>query len=164
MTSPWQHPDGLWAHWFWGSSSIDGRIEPLAENRLRFPGIEEMDFGVDGNVRLKDRGSGMRLRSMEYTRVSEYQPKSADLLQFSGTYWSKELDVPLLVSVDGPRLVLRKPKAAPCPLVALASDIFVGSGMRVRFTRDSGRAVSGFLLSGRWNRVQNLRFERMAAP
>ena len=75
-----------------------------------------------------------------------------------------EQKVLLLVSVNGPRLVLRKPKTAPCPLVALTSDLFVGSGMRVRFTRDSGRAVSGFLLSGRWNRVQNLRFERMAAP
>ena len=157
-------PDGLWAHWFWGPSSINGQIETLAENRLRFPGIEQMDLGIDGNVSLKERGSGMRLRSTEYTRVPEYQPREADLLQFSGTYSSKELDVPLAVSLEGPRLILRTPKAAPCLLVALARDLFVGSGMRVRFTRDSRGAVSGLLLSGRWNRVQNLRFERMAAP
>src|SRR5262249_16338071 len=75
-------------------------------------------------------------------------PSAADLLQFSGTYSSKELDVPLVVTPDGPRLILRKPKSAPCPLVALASDLFIGSGMRVRFTRDSAAAVSAFLLSG----------------
>jgi hypothetical protein len=76
--------------WFWGPGSIIGQIEPLAESRLRFPASEEMDFGIDGNVSLKDRGSGMRLRSMEYRRVPEYQPGTADLLQFSGTYSSKE--------------------------------------------------------------------------
>ena len=159
-----QRPDGLWAQWFWGASSIDGPIEALAENRLRFPGIEEMDFGIHGSVILKDRGSGMRLRSTEYTRVPEYQPTAADLLQFSGTYSSKELDVPLEVTLDGPRLSLHKPKTPPCPLLALARDLFVGSGMRVRFTRDPQGIVSGLLLSGRWNRVQNLRFERVAAP
>ena len=116
---------------------MDGPIEPLAKNRARFPGIEEMDFGIDGNVSLKDRGSAMRLRSMEYRRVPEYQPTAADLLHFSGTYSSKELDVPLVVNLDGSQLILHKPKTVPCPLVALANDLFVGDGMRVRFTRDS---------------------------
>jgi len=36
--------------------------------------------------------------------------------------------------------------------------------MRLRFTRVSGGAISGFLLSGFWNRVENLAFQRTAQP
>ncbi|MGO9606212.1 MAG: serine hydrolase domain-containing protein [Candidatus Binataceae bacterium] len=159
-----QRADGLWARWYWGPTWIDGRIEALGENRLRFPAVEEIDFQSDGNLTLKDRGSGMRLRTLRYTRVPEYKPTAADLSQFAGRYSSRELDAPYNVTLEGDSIVIHPPKMGPRPLAPLASDLFVGSGMRVHFTRDSAGAVSGFLMSGAWNRVQNLRFEREMQP
>jgi len=44
-------------------------------------------------------------------------------------------------------------------LAPIANDLFIGGDRHIHFTRDSQGHVSGLLMSGTWNRVQNLRFE-----
>src|SRR5208282_1816241 len=50
--------EGLWAQWFIGPSSIDSQLEVLSQNRLRFPDLEEIDFGSDGNPSMTGKISG----------------------------------------------------------------------------------------------------------
>ncbi len=157
-----QRGNVLQAHWFWGPSSIDSDLEALSEKRFRFPNVGEIDFGVDGTLRMVERSSGARQRSVSYTRIPQYKPAAAQLREFIGEYSSEEMYVPYFVTLAGDQLVLHPPKMFPSPLVALTNDVFFCDGMRLRFTRDTKGDVSGFLMSGRWNRVQNVKFERAA--
>jgi Beta-lactamase len=159
-----RRPDGMWAHWFWGPNPINSQIEALGENRFRFQGVEEVVLEADGNLRVKDRHTILRSQNVPYTRVPDYKPTPDELRAFAGTYVSKEIDVPFVVTFDGSRVIVHPPKNPPRPVRPLAIDLFAGQGMRLRFTRDSRGAVSGFLLNGAWNRVENLPFQRIAQP
>jgi hypothetical protein len=161
-----QRGDVLQAHWFWGPSSIDSELEALSDKRFRFPNVGEIDFGDDGNIRIIERASGARLRprSVPYTRVPQSKANAADLREFAGEYSSEEMYVPYYVTLASDGLVLHPPKMLPSTLSPLSKDVFFCDGMRLRFTRDTKGAVTGFLMSGRWNRVQNLKFERAAHP
>jgi CubicO group peptidase (beta-lactamase class C family) len=159
-----QQGDVLQAHWFWGPSSIDSDLEALSDKRFRFSNIGEIDFGVDGNLRMIERSSGARPRSVSYTRVPQFRASAAELREFVGEYSSEELYVPYFVTLAGDRLVVHPPKMSPSALSALMNDVFFCDGMRLGFTRDAKGQVSGFLMSGRWNRVQNLKFERLGHP
>jgi CubicO group peptidase (beta-lactamase class C family) len=151
----------LQAHWFWGPSSIDSDLEALSANRFRFSNIGEIDFDLDGNLHLIERATGTRRRSVSYMRVPQYRPTTPDLRGFIGEYSSEEMYVPYFVTLAGDRLVLHPLKMSASPLLPLTNDVFFSDGMRLRFTRDKAGKVSGFLMNGRWNRVQNLRFERV---
>jgi CubicO group peptidase (beta-lactamase class C family) len=159
-----QRGDVLRAHWFWGPSSIDSELEALSEKRFRFPNVGEIDFGDDGNVRMIEKSTGARLRprSVPYTRVPQIKANAADLREFAGEYSSEEMYVPYYVTLASDGLVLHPPKMLPSTLSPLAKDVFFCDGIRLRFTRDTKGDVSGFLMSGRWNRVQNVKFERAA--
>jgi hypothetical protein len=70
------------------------------------------------------------------------------------------LDVPYYVTLEGGRPMLHPPKMPAQPLIAMAPDLFICDGMRILFARMPKGRPSSFLMSGRWNPVRNLRFER----
>ena len=105
---------------------------------------------------------GRRLASLE--QVRPFAPSNADLRAFAGAYQSPELDAGYTVEVEGEGLRLRPARG---PSYALRANIYLdafddaGSGtqfrrgggvmydfaLRVRFTRDAGGAVDGFVLN-----------------
>jgi hypothetical protein len=159
-----QRGDSLWGESFTGPSAIGpAQLEALSESRFRGVGMKEIDFGADPNHReLTVKRVGMP--DIRFRHVADYKPTAAQLREFTGTYSSKELDVPYYVTFAKDSIVLHPPKMPGEPLQALTNDLFICDGMRVRFARDPKQHVSGFLMSGRWNRVQNLRFERVGQP
>ncbi len=155
-----QRGESLWGESFTGPSAIGpAQLEALGENRFRGVGVNEIDFGKGPN---RDELTAKRLGmpTVRYKRAPDYKPNMADLREFAGAYSSKELDVPYYLTLERDNLVLHPPKRAEAPLIAIANDLFIGGDLRIRFTRDAQGHVSGFLMSGYWNRVQNLRFER----
>jgi hypothetical protein len=101
---------------------------------------------------------------VHYRRGAGYKPTAAELRDFAGTYSSKELDVPAVLTIEGEKLVFHPAKMLPITLVPVTNDLFIGGDWRVRFARDSQARVSGLLISGYWNRVENLRFEKVPGP
>jgi hypothetical protein len=99
---------------------------------------------------------------VSYTRVPQYKPATEQLREFIGEYSTEVKYVPYYVTLASDGLVLHPPKMLPSTLSPLTRDVFFCDGMRLRFTRDTKGDVSGFLMSGRWNRVQNVKFERAA--
>ncbi len=157
-----QRGDALWGQWFMGPSSLDSQLEVLSQKRLGFPGLGEIDFAADGNLSMTAKVSGPR--PVSYVRLPDYKPVRAELNEFAGKYSSNELDIPYYVTLDRDNLVLHPPKMPQRRLVALINDLFVCDGIQVHFTRDPNGHVIGFLMNGRWNRVQNLRFARAMQP
>jgi len=157
-----QRDDALWAESFTGPSAIGpARLDALGKNRFSGVGLKEIDFGTDPHhPELIAKRWG--LPDVRYRRASEYRPTPDELRQFTGQYSSRELDVPYYLTLEKGRLAIHPPKMPAHPLEPLATDLFTSDGIRVRFRRDRQKHVSGFLMSGSWNRVQNLRFERAA--
>ena len=155
-----QRGESLWGESFTGPSAIGpAELEALGENRFRGVGVNEIDFEADPNRRgLTAKNLG--IPSVQYRRVPVYKPTVAEMRDFVGVYSSKELDVPSYVTLEGQALVLHPHKMPEIALAPIANDLFIGGDRRIHFTRDSRGHVSGLLMSGTWNRVQNLRFER----
>ena len=152
--------DSLWGEWFMGAGDVGpAQLEAMSENRFRGLGMK-IDFGKDPNHR-ELTADPLGMPSVQYRRVPDYRPTASELRGFAGVYSSKELDVPTYLTLEGDKLVLHPPKAPEIVLAPLANDLFVGGDRHVRFTRDSQKKVSGLLMSGLWNRVRNLRFERL---
>ena len=98
--------------------------------------------------------------SIQYAGVPAYNPTTPELREFEGEYASRELDIPYHVAIEGNGLVLRALKLAGQPITPITNDLFIGGDRQVRFTRDAQGKVTGFLMSGFFNRVQNVKFER----
>ena len=159
-----QRGDALWAESYIGPSAIGpAQLEAVGEGRFRGLGTDEFNFAHD-HRKLNVQRQGMP--SIQYARVPAYNPAinpaTSELREFEGEYASKELDIPYHVAIEGNGLVLRALKLAGQPITPITNDLFIGGDRRVRFTRDTKGDVSGFLMSGRWNRVQNVKFERVA--
>jgi CubicO group peptidase (beta-lactamase class C family) len=155
-----QRGDALWAEFYTGPSAIGpAQLDAVGEGRFRGFGTDEFSFVHDHrNPNVQRQG----MPSIQYARVPAYNPTTSELREFEGEYTSKELDIPYHVAIEGNGLVLRALKLAGQPITPITNDLFIGGDRRVRFRRDTKGDVSGFLMSGRWNRVQNVKFERVA--
>jgi CubicO group peptidase (beta-lactamase class C family) len=154
-----QRGDALWAESYTGPSAIGpAQLDAVGEGRFRGLGMDPLVFSSDHRS-AKAALSGRP--SIQYARVPVYNPTTSELREFEGEYASKELDIPYDVAVKGNGLILRALKLAGQPITPITTDLFIGEDRRVRFTRDTKGDVSGFLMSGRWNRVQDLKFARV---
>ena len=155
-----QRGDALWAKSYIGPNAIGPtQLEAIGEGRFRGFGTDEFNFAHNQRD-LNVQRQGMP--SIHYARVPAYNPVTSELRELEGEYVSKELDIPYHVAIEGNGLVLRALKLAGQPISPITNDLFIGGDRRVRFTRDAQGKVTGFLMSGFLNRVQNLRFERTA--
>lgn len=73
-------------------------------------------------------------------------------------YSSEEIEPLYDLKLDKGELVLHRLKNKPDTLQPVTLDLFAGSIGTVRFTRNAGGRISGFMLST--GRIKNLRFEK----
>jgi hypothetical protein len=95
---------------------------------------------------------------LEFERIDPYSPPLDELNQYTGTYYSEELDTTHRVYLEGGRLYLKYRRSPQTPLQPTTKDQFTLNGMRIEFERDSQGGVSGY---GVWfDRAWNVRFAR----
>jgi hypothetical protein len=90
--------------------------------------------------------------------VALFTPSGTELLEYVGAFVSKEIDPVYRIIIQEGKLNLTRLKHKPETLQPTVSDVFFGKIGTVRFTRDSGQQISGFVLNA--NRVRNFRFEK----
>ncbi len=81
------------------------------------------------------------------------------LIEFSGDFYSAELQTTYSLAVQDGQLVAQHPRNPDTHLEPSAIDQFTGDNWwfgKARFVRDQEETISGFVLSG--SRVRNLRF------
>ena len=101
-------------------------------------------------------GDGARVAS---TRT---QPSQQRLAEFTGTYYSPEIETVYRISVENGKLVARHQRHPNLELTDAGGDAFASDRWFFRsiaFTRSEG-AIDGFRLTG--GRVRNLRFVRLS--
>lgn len=105
-------------------------------------------------IRAALAGAATRARTVLADRPSEsalgqLEPIE-DLAQYSGEYYSEELDTTYNLIVEDGRLVAQHSRNAPVQLSAVTPDVYSGSEpffRRLKFERDPARHVTAFLLT-----------------
>jgi hypothetical protein len=148
----------------WLEATGRGKMQvfPMSETEFFFKGIDaRFHFILDKDgkaqsVLLNDGGEEMA--GPRFTRVV---PKSKELAEYAGDYYSDELSVLYVLSQEKGGLMLRYPRGV-LTLEPIQRDTFVGGYPvgNLQFIRDPAtKAIRGFKLMN--GRVRNLSFERI---
>jgi CubicO group peptidase (beta-lactamase class C family) len=150
---------------FWRAVGNEEELLALGDNRFRMVAYPNVEIVVKPNANRAGKQMHLITNGQKpdiFESVKEVSLTSKQINQFVGRYYSEELDVTYeLKSRDGKLLVERTRGLPFPPLAARFEDGFFdeGGSIALRFTRDSRRHISGFLISR--GRVRALRFYRI---
>ena len=110
--------------------------------------------GQPGRVTIEPPGNPTEVLE----RTEPFAPTAAALAEFAGSYRSEEIETVFRMVVRDGALRLERLKAPPAPLTPLVADTFTSPPGAIRFVRDAGGRVSGFVLDG--GRVRRMTFAK----
>jgi hypothetical protein len=92
--------------------------------------------------------------------MEPFSPTEDSLKEYTGAYYSGELDTRYDLVVKSGTLFVRDRRGEDTPAVAQKKDLFLAGGFaKIRFQRDGTGAITGFTISTQ--RVLNLKFAKM---
>jgi hypothetical protein len=95
---------------------------------------------------------------LSFERIERFAPSLDELREYTGTYYSEELEATHRIVLQGGRLYAKYRNSPQVPLEPTQSDRFALEEARIEFDRDAQGAVSGY---GVWyDRSWNVRFAR----
>ena len=143
---------------------VSFRLAPLSATHFR-----AVDAPVQADVHFQRQGPGatgtvrVEMEGQEPTALEAIElasPSAAQLAEYTGDYYSDELQAAYKIEVEEGKLVVRRRNAPALRLNPTLRDQFEVGGTNVSFTRDEQKRVSGFNLSA--GRVKNIRFGKNA--
>ena len=142
----------------------ESELAPLCNHRFLMLGVPdriEISFKSlrpGGPLQMFTAANGKVFIVHDSVKTASYTPQQ--LQEFTGTFYSSEIDATYTLALKGDQLVLRRKNVdGETPLVTQFADGFsaVGTGS-IQFTRNARNQVSGFLLST--GRVRKLLFDK----
>lgn len=139
-------------------------LKPVGEKRFH---IADVSWGDNEEIRFVSSTSEMPAHLEQSFRgrkpyifesVAPFTPSGTELVEYVGDYVSKEIDPVYRIIIREGKLDLTRLKHQPETLQPTVRDVFFGKIGTVRFTRDSGQRISGFVLNA--DRMRNLRFAK----
>ena len=142
----------------------ESELAPLGDNRFLMLGVPDQIV-----ISFKSPRPGAPLQMFTaangkvfivHDAVTAITHTPLQLNEFSGAFYSEEIDATYTISLEGSTLVLRRKNVdGQTTLLVQFTDAFSAQGTGVlRFTRDDHNRVNAFLLTT--GRVRNLRFVR----
>jgi CubicO group peptidase (beta-lactamase class C family) len=131
-------------------------LAPLGENRFIMLGVpEKIEVVVSPSRMVLTIDDG---RSIVYEAV---KPALEQLAEYTGRYYSEELDTDYTLTVQGNKLVARKKIGDDLILAPQFADVFGDSNSLIsaRFMRDPNGRVTGFVLNT--SRMKGLTFKKL---
>jgi CubicO group peptidase (beta-lactamase class C family) len=134
-------------------------VSPLSRTILSVPPEASIEFHVteDGSADLLTYKSNSELIAR---RLEDWTPSIDDIAEYSGRYFSDELETFYTVAMGEDGLLVRHRRLDDIELVPKVKDSFNGTFPvgEINFTRDDDGALTGMMVSN--VRTQNVRFER----
>ena len=143
---------------------VAGRVNgpvlvPLAEGRFRVTGQPvELTFNANGFTQTVHTWPPRK--PLTFARQTPAKAEAGKLREYAGTYYSEELGATYVVTATDSTLSLKTRMGEPVTVRPAYGEVFEG-GFLLRFVRDTGGKVTGFLAST--GRVRNVRFQRSSA-
>ena len=140
----------------------ESELAPLGNNRFVMLGVpDQIEISFKSSrpgapLQMFTAANGKVFIVHDAVKAATYTP--AQLQEFSGTFYSEEIEATYTIALKDDKLVLRRKNVdGETPLVGQFADAFSAAGTGgIRFTRDDQNRVNGFLLTT--GRVRNLRF------
>jgi CubicO group peptidase (beta-lactamase class C family) len=161
-----------------GTTGAGGQLAPIGENRFLLAGVPQRL-----EISFKEPWSGTRLMAISsrpdstpfilvYAGTEPANP--AGMAEYAGTYQSAEADATVTMAVWNNKLVLRTRKFEEprppgdtgsahgwFPLDAICADAFKNQWVGLlRFTRDSKKQITGFVVNNFAGGVRHLKFAK----
>ncbi len=147
----------------WMDSIVGPRRElaPLSVDRVRIVGTDPPAHVVfsatQGKMQLGLERPGQPAET--FVAVEPASPSVAQLAEFTGAYYSDELDTTYRFAVENEKLTVRQKGQEPRALTPTTRDAFIGlGGGTFEFQRDAQGRVSGFLVQA--GRIRGVTFTR----
>jgi len=118
--------------------------------------FEINNVGDITKITIKDNG-----KELEGIKIVPILLTSEQIAEYTGEYYSSELDTFYRIVFDEGRLIVNHRKHDDFPLTVITPDYYSGTQWffrTVHFTRDDNFRINGFLVTG--SRVRNLRFTK----
>jgi CubicO group peptidase (beta-lactamase class C family) len=142
------------------------KIELLPESETSFyvkVADAVLTFHRDASGKVDRFTLAQSTQNLTAKRVEPFNPDSAALGQYTGSYYSEELGTTYTLTIKDGKLVVQHRRHDDITLTPRASDMFSGNIWwlsRIAFVRDKENRIIGFKLSG--GRVRNLRFDKQS--
>ncbi len=132
---------------------------PFGDNRFYQPNGLTLLFSKPGEMKMiSPRGD-----TSVYTGVRSFYPDSKELTYFTGTYWSEEADVKVMVTLKEDRLqVFLSPETTIFLRPVYTDTFFDPESVVYKFLRGKKNEIIGFTITS--GRVRNLLFIKMKQP
>jgi len=149
---------------FYSRGGSESELAPLGNNRFLMLGVPDR---IEISFKSARAGAPLQMFTaangkvfIVHDAVEAATYTTPQLKEFSGTFYSEEIDATYAISLKDDKLVLRRKNVdGETPVVDQFADAFSAAGTGgIRFTRDPENRVNGFLLTT--GRVRNLRFVR----
>ena len=113
---------------------------------MRLSPEQWVEFNVNDDG-LFDSLTIMGNNNLRAERLEDWVPEAAELLEYTGTYFSPELDAVYTVSMTDDGLVLQHRRHDDIELIPKVTDAFSGSAVmsEVRFIRNEGGRLTGLM-------------------
>jgi hypothetical protein len=142
------------------SSDNKSELAPLSPTRFKMLGVAGevyLDF-ADMSGGLYNRfvfteSNGARIGAK---RIEPFEPNEAQIKEYTGTFYSEELDVRYVITARAGSLVVRPGMGEEVEAGPMKKDVFAAGRFMIEFDRDGKGRVSGFRIST--GRVLNLKF------
>ena len=140
-------------------------IVPTSDSTFRLLPVEALVTfvrGDDGDVAaaiLNQGGQQQRATRLADDAPEEWKPEADDLADFTGRFFSEELETYYTFTVEEGDLVMHQRRLDAATLTPGEKDSFSGGGMSYAFERDRNGQVIGFYLSN--VRTRDVRFGRV---
>jgi CubicO group peptidase (beta-lactamase class C family) len=111
--------------------------------------VNEFVLTTDGNV-------------MKAPRVKEFDPKSIKLSDYTGVFYSPELETRYTIVLEGDKLKATHIRNEPCEMHPVADNIFNADAWymgRIEFIKNPQGVVTGMTVSS--GRVKNVKFDKL---
>ncbi len=118
--------------------------------------FEINNVGNITKITIRDNG-----RELEGIKILSVLLTSEQIAEYTGEYYSSELDTFYRIVFEDGRLIVNHRKHDDFPLTVITPDYYSGTEWFFRtvyFTRDNNFRINGFLVTG--SRVRNLRFTK----
>jgi CubicO group peptidase (beta-lactamase class C family) len=137
-------------------------MSPVSANEFIIKSVSaKITFLKDENGKIARMKVNINGQDMTAMRLPDFDAASVNLVEFTGDYYSSELNATYSFVLESGRLIARHFRTGDIVLVPTKSDVFSGDRWyfsQVEFIRDSNKSITGCQVGN--GRVKNLKFTK----
>jgi CubicO group peptidase (beta-lactamase class C family) len=139
------------------------KMVPLSASKFAIKEADaEVTFIADENGKVSKMQVAIQGQQIMAMRLPDFDPEAVNLAEFTGEYYSDELNTGYTILIESGKLIARHFRTGDINLTPLKENTFIGDKWyfgQVEFLRDENKRLTGCKVGA--GRVRNLNFSRL---